>query len=706
MQKISVFWRYFISYLLVLFIPFTIVVQLYGMRQNELIRENTYNYYKNMLISALNDTESVFAEVRDVKYSVEHSLWLRNLCISNLVDGSPSASAAADAMRSLSFLHAQSRTISAVSVALFDSDTIYSSSGPYNRNSGFGPSFFSSGADGSARLYHDESDSPSNSRLVFSSQITNTYDTFYSNYPKGELNVTLRCKPLLDALSQLLDEGVVFTLSCDAEPKFSLSAGAFPEGYSGEYETLELPSDTISSIHYTLRIPSTIYFTDLNSQQEISLTATAAVGLLALILCSVFSYMNFLPIRRLRAKLSDGVPSHGDELAHISRGIETIREKYRSAEQQLTDSRPSVIRSLFFTLLFDEYDSNLPREFEKQQLVLNLPLFCAIAARIESPDGALSFSLVRQTCLYYLRRGNLRGYLYELSSGKFCILVNYREPVEFDSFLSSFVEDCSALNAVGGTIQFGVGLPTDDLSGFSQSFSEADHALEAGSLSHLEVRRYSGFSSGKYNYSPTDELSLQNSIKKGDASLAQRIIDQVVSRNLDSGAFHSSFIRCLPYQLLSTLLRTAAQMDLPPEQYLDAEYLVRCGSLSSAVEYLKKAAKKMADTAQPESGERPFEDELISFVKAHLCEGSLSLQMVAGHFEVSMSYISQIFKRKYGVSYSEYVNRERIARVCELHRKSGEPVTKLAASVGYDSISTFRRNFIKYTGSTPGSFSE
>ena len=114
----------------------------------------------------------------------------------------------------------------------------------------------------------------------------------------------------------------------------------------------------------------------------------------------------------------------------------------------------------------------------------------------------------------------------------------------------------------------------------------------------------------------------------------------------------------------------------------------------------------MADTAQPESGERPFEDELISFVKAHLCEGSLSLQMVAGHFEVSMSYISQIFKRKYGVSYSEYVNRERIARVCELHRKSGEPVTKLAASVGYDSISTFRRNFIKYTGSTPGSFSE
>ena len=489
------------------------------------------------------------------------------------------------------------------------------------------------------------------------------------------------------------------------EPGFSLSAGSFPEGYSGEYETLELPSDTISSLHYTLRIPSSIYFADLKSQQEISLTATAAVGLLALILCSVFSYMNFLPIRRLRAKFSDGTPAHGDELAHISRGIETIREKYHSAEQQLTDNRPSVIRSLFFTLLFDEYDSNLLREFEKQQLTLNLPYFCAIAARIESPDGALSFSLVRQTCLYYLKRENLRGYLYELSSGKFCILVNYRESAEFELFLSAFAEDCSALNAVGGTVQFGVGLPADDLSGFSQSFSEADHALEAGSLSHLEIRRYSGFSSGKYNYSPTDELSLQNSIKKGDALLAQRIIDQVVSRNLDSGAFHSGFIHCLPYQLLSTLLRTAAQMDLLPEQYLDAEYLVRCGSLSSAVEYLKTAAEKMARAAETENGNRSFEDELISFVKAHLCEGSLSLQMVAGHFEVSMSYISQIFKREYGVSYSEYVNRERISRVCELHRKSGESVTKLAASVGYDSISTFRRNFIKYTGTTPGNFS-
>ena len=81
----------------------------------------------------------------------------------------------------------------------------------------------------------------------------------------------------------------------------------------------------------------------------------------------------------------------------------------------------------------------------------------------------------------------------------------------------------------------------------------------------------------------------------------------------------------------------------------------------------------------------------------------LSLSAVARFYFYNEVYLGRLFKETVGLSFKEFVNRERIKRAGEL-LSSDLPITEVAERVGYNNITYFNRVFKLYTGMTPGEY--
>ena len=74
-------------------------------------------------------------------------------------------------------------------------------------------------------------------------------------------------------------------------------------------------------------------------------------------------------------------------------------------------------------------------------------------------------------------------------------------------------------------------------------------------------------------------------------------------------------------------------------------------------------------------------------------------------FPISRSYLSQLFNKELGMSFSDYVNQFRVEESKRL--MDAEPlasIQEIAARSGFHSMSTFRRAFIKQTGIVPSEY--
>lgn len=718
MKKLSVFWRFFITYLLALIIPFS-AVTLFYYNQQKVLRVNMKQYYSNILTSVKNTSDTLFSQLPGIQYSIEHSVWLHNLCIENQLPTEVfSLEALTNALRALSSLQVQYPDIANISLSLEGSHSILTSTGIYQLNSPFygqniSQTFLDSESSTSYLQYCTLTDNQE-TYLVFVAPFTNSYETFYVNRPKGTLNISICIDDYLERCAGQLDEQLIFqvTYNRSAAP-FHLSNREPNSDLS--YEQIQMPSDVLSDIQYTLSIPSDLYYNQIHTQTRLLWLSLLGIALVSLILVGLLSYFNFKPIRMLRSALPNSSDiKEGNEFSYISQGIAAIQTQYSAAQSVLRASRPYVTQSLLFNLLFERYDEELEHELKRQKIEFPFSYFCVLAAAFSteslesspasSAGGRTLQECFIETCNYYFDRYQFQGYLYEISIDKFGIILNFPSEASLNPFVQELSDDCVTCFRSDWNVPvlFGVGRVCQHLSELSGSFDEACHALEqAGFLSDHPVIYYDDCphpTKQFYEYSPADEATLVCALKRGDADRALQQINHLLQYHAQDGFLNINAAKCLHYQILSTLIKTIRQLGFPIEQFADIDAISQLQDLSSIHLYLQEVCRSVCSAVfqRGDSHTGEFVNSVLQYVQTHLFEHTLSLQQVADHFKVSMPYISQIFRDKLGISYSEYVNKARIAKATELQAATQAPWTQIYEAVGYNSMSTFRRNLIKY----------
>lgn len=104
-----------------------------------------------------------------------------------------------------------------------------------------------------------------------------------------------------------------------------------------------------------------------------------------------------------------------------------------------------------------------------------------------------------------------------------------------------------------------------------------------------------------------------------------------------------------------------------------------------------------ADAGKPE-----LLDRIMSYVEGHLSE-KITAADISARFWVSQSTISQLFRKKMGVSFYRYVTQRRLNE-SKVLIQSGVPMEQVSISVGFQDYSTFYRAFKAEYGISPAQY--
>ncbi len=95
--------------------------------------------------------------------------------------------------------------------------------------------------------------------------------------------------------------------------------------------------------------------------------------------------------------------------------------------------------------------------------------------------------------------------------------------------------------------------------------------------------------------------------------------------------------------------------------------------------------------------------QIESDLKANFRE-NLTLKDLSKKYFVNAAYLGQTFKKQYGESFKDYLNRIRVEAAVELLLYSDKKIYEIAEEVGYKDMDYFINKFIALKGCTPAKF--
>ena len=148
--------------------------------------------------------------------------------------------------------------------------------------------------------------------------------------------------------------------------------------------------------------------------------------------------------------------------------------------------------------------------------------------------------------------------------------------------------------------------------------------------------------------------------------------------------------------LLALVRQAVAECEEEPENY---ERCVRCLLEAIALIYGRTAPRKDEGT-----GERRYLMERLQPVLHYIAQNyaaELDVRILSGQLFVHPSTLRTWFRRALGMSPMQYVHHTRISMACALLQSTTRPVAEIAQTVGYQTISSFNRQFAVLCGCSP-----
>ena len=132
-----------------------------------------------------------------------------------------------------------------------------------------------------------------------------------------------------------------------------------------------------------------------------------------------------------------------------------------------------------------------------------------------------------------------------------------------------------------------------------------------------------------------------------------------------------------------------------------AEFAALLGELARCNDY------RLLSTVQLQS----FEDDaslartsgVVAYLTEHYSE-DFSMADVAARLGMTESSFSRYFRRATGNSFTDFVNRLRINRACQLLMETDRYITNVCYDVGFNNVANFNRRFLQIKGMTPKEF--
>lgn len=101
--------------------------------------------------------------------------------------------------------------------------------------------------------------------------------------------------------------------------------------------------------------------------------------------------------------------------------------------------------------------------------------------------------------------------------------------------------------------------------------------------------------------------------------------------------------------------------------------------------------------------ERDTAARVVRYVSEHACE-KLTLDTVSRDLGISQSHLSHLFSQRFHINFRRFINAARIDKAVMWMREPRMTLTAICDRCGYENMRTFRRAFLRETGSLPNAY--
>ena len=210
-----------------------------------------------------------------------------------------------------------------------------------------------------------------------------------------------------------------------------------------------------------------------------------------------------------------------------------------------------------------------------------------------------------------------------------------------------------------------------------------------------------------YQYPMEAEQRIINAIKAGQRENACQWLDDVIDENYRGREITTTMKRCLVSELLGTLVKGAEQggsiecMKALMEESGIPETLSERKTKAYFHELIDVLCDAIRKNEELKRENRQFGKQVMEYVRQNFQDPDLNISITALHFNITPSYLSTLFKEQTGQSLLEYINNTRVERAKEL-LEEGKTLSEICMLTGFRSSGALIRVFKKTTGVTPG----
>lgn len=433
--------------------------------------------------------------------------------------------------------------------------------------------------------------------------------------------------------------------------------------------------------------------------------------LISLIAIYYMMRLNYAPIRKLKEKASNFAKFNfrKTDVETISTALDFLHEENYTLQSKFK-SHAALIRNNQLRKLVNGFYANIEEfNIDCEQIEMSFSynnFFIAIILLQNLCDNIEDISANIKTLLeqHFENR-----YLVSLEPQKF-IIINCIKEINFKVIVDTYCGILKRINKETGiTATVGIGNCFNGTLEISKSYIEAQSSLDyrfiKGTGTVILFSEIKNVQSISYPYPINYFEKLKNSVTSNNISGITNAIDSIleyitinkVPLFLAKGLCFDIIKIISEAELYSKIISKKPEINW--YEFSDVE------TAQEIISIIKDFSENLIiDKQNSISSNKNILEEIIGFININCLRCDFSIQEVSEKFSILPSNLSTFFKGKTGIGILEYMIDVRMDKAKELLKSTDLPLKEISYSIGYYNTSSFIRRFKEHQGITPGNY--
>jgi YesN/AraC family two-component response regulator len=514
--------------------------------------------------------------------------------------------------------------------------------------------------------------------------------------------------------------------------------GTLHRQWDGQEVVISYIQSKSTNWKYVYVLPSRLYSQKAEYVRNLTVLTLFIAFAIGAVLAILLAKRNYYPLQQLvrsvaaRSKIDLGVA--GNEYDYLEEAIENTMD-INNQMNRMMEKQKNVLRSnLLVRILKGRTEQDFPvlEVMAEYGLKLRSDHFAVLLFYLEDFSGFFRkeetdaekkrefVQLILSNIVEEMVGQQHQGWMIEVDEMLACMinLNSDTSPEEAKQELTRITEEAQRFIGSRFHIFFTVSVSTirRSVSELPAAYQEAMDAMEYkmlfGTQTIIFYDQIQSFNRS-YIYSLENEQQLINHVKAGDFEHAKSILDEVITRNLSQQSLSIEMVRCLMFDIISTMMKAAIEVNLDQtELYEDnmkaIEELMNGVAVSAMRDRMIVFLGKVCDHVHAKKKSHNFrlKENVLEFINQEYRDHNLSITTISDKFDIHPSYLSRYFKEQVGDTLTDYINKLRVKKAMMLLQNEEILIKDICDLVGFYSISTFIRLFKKYEGVTPSAYRE